>query len=80
MTKPELWDWFPITLSSEINPARIYFEWPYLMIPIVEMVGPQLTYSVGLQALGYPPTWVDTVTEKTAVDAAISRFLQGESL
>ena len=75
MTKPDLWDWFPVTLSSEVDAERIYFEWPYLMIPIVEMVGPQLTYAVGLQALGYPPTWVDLTSERDAVSSALSMFL-----
>ena len=36
----------------------------------------QTVYRVGLQALGYPPTWIDMDEEASIVEAAVMEFLR----
>ena len=36
----------------------------------------QTVYTCGLQALGYPPTWLDTDEEADIVEAAVMDFLR----
>ncbi len=66
--------------AEEIDPNLIQFFWHWHMFPLLDLMGPALVYSVGLQALGYPPTWADTKAEADAVDAAIIKHLNGEKI
>lgn len=58
-------------LPEEIDPARVRFTWPHFLFDAVDLLGPSLVYSVGLIALGYPPTWVSTYAEAQQVEAAL---------
>lgn len=49
------------------------------MIPLTDLLGPELVYAVGLESLGYPPTWVDTKQEADQVEAAVIEFLERKS-
>ena len=44
--------------------------------PLLLFVDLQTVYHVGLQALGYPPTWIDMDEEAAAVEAAVMDFLR----
>jgi len=45
------------------------------MFPMLDLIGPEIVYAVGLKALEYPPTWVDTKEEADQVEAAVMVFL-----
>ena len=42
----------------------------------IEKVEYELVDAVGLESLGYPPTWVDTKQEADQVEAAVIEFLE----
>ncbi len=76
--KRKLWGHFEMSLSGEVDPNLVQFFWHWLMFPLLDLIGPELVYSIGLQALGYPPTWVDMAEEVADVEAAVVRFLNKE--
>ena len=62
--------------SGEVEPTLTPYLWHWLMIPLTDLLGPELVYAVGPEALGYPPTWVDTKQEADQVEAAVIEFLE----
>lgn len=44
--------------------------------PLLNFVEPETVYHVGLEALGYPITWIDTDEEASIVEAAVMDFLR----
>lgn len=44
--------------------------------PLLLFVDLQTVYHVGLEALGYPPTWLDLDEEASTVEAAVMEFLR----
>lgn len=67
-----------MSLPGEVDPNLTQYHWHWLMFPLTDLLGPELVYAVGLQALGYPPTWVDTQAEVDAVDAALIKHISGD--
>ena len=63
---------------GEVDPALTPYLWHWLMIPLTDMLGPELVYAVGLEALAYPPTWVDMKEEADLVEAAVIEFLESK--
>lgn len=66
-----------MALPGEVDPDLVPFFWAgaWMLFPHLDMFGPAIVYAVGLEALGYPPTWVDTTQEADLVEAAIWRHL-----
>jgi len=62
--------------SGEVEPTLTPYLWHWLMIPMPDLLGPELVYAVGLECLEYPPTWVDTKQEADQVEAAVIEFLE----
>jgi|GEM_PF-2044263 len=56
-----------MTLSEETDRACIHWQWHWMLMATVEMLGPSFVWSIGFQALGYPPTWIHTKDEADAV-------------
>jgi len=73
--KQHIWEFFELSLHGEVDPEKNYTMWHWLMHPMVDMLGPDLVYAVGIECLKYPPTWVDTKPEADLVEAAIDDFL-----
>lgn len=73
-----IWETFEMSQKGEVDPELVPYLWHWLMYPLTDLLGPELVYSVGIEALGYPPTWVDTVEEVRIVDAALVKHLNGE--
>jgi hypothetical protein len=71
-----MWEFFQMSLRGEVNPELIQFHWHWLMFPLLDMIGPELVYVVGLETLGYPPTWIDLKEEADLVESAVVEFLQ----
>lgn len=71
-----IWETFEMSLKGEVDPAQIPSHWHWIMYPLIDLLGPELVYAVGLQALGYPPTLVDTQQEVDQVDAALIKYLE----
>lgn len=65
-----------MSLRGEVDPDEIQFHYHWLMFPMLDLLGPELVYAVGLESLGYPPTWVDTKQEADQVEAAVIEFLE----
>ena len=74
--KRHVWEFFEMSQSGEVDSALTPYLWHWLMIPMTDLLGPELVYAVGLEALGYPPTWVDTKQEADQVEAAVMEFLE----
>lgn len=51
-------------------------QWHWLMFALVDLVGAETVYDVGLKILEYPPTWVDTHSEAEIVESAVFEFLR----
>lgn len=49
-------------------------DWPSYMRPTIELYGGDRVYRLGLDALGYPPTWNPSLDEL----ATIERLLKDE--
>lgn len=45
--------------------------WPADLLPLVEQHGERRLWSVGIEALGYPPTWADYRGEQLKVAVAL---------
>lgn len=61
-----------------VQADELYQSWHWLMFAMVDVIGPELIWVVGLEALGYPPTWVTTIEERDLVEAALQvHFLKG---
>lgn len=60
-----------MALRGEVDPELTQYFWHWLMFPLLDLIGPELVYSIGMNALDYPPTWVDTKEEADLVEAAI---------
>ena len=69
-----------MSLRGEVDPSLTEFFWHWLMFPILDLLGPELVYAVGLECLGYPPTWVDTKQEADQVEAAVIQFLERKNV
>lgn len=78
--KKHIWNVFEVAHSEELERDFIQFHWHWAMFPLIDLVGPELVYAVGLKALGYPPTFADTQKEADIVDAAIIQHLNGEEV
>ena len=67
-----------MSLAGEVSadPDVIPFHWHWLMYPLIDLLGPELVYAVGLEALGYPPTLVDTQQEVDQVHPALIKHLE----
>lgn len=65
-----------MALASDVDPDLSHLMWPWLMQPMVDLLGPELVYAVGMECLEYPPTWVDTKPEADKVEAAVMEFLE----
>ncbi len=76
--KRHVWDFFELSLAGEVDATVTKFFWHWLLFPAVDLIGPELVYSIGLESLGYPPTWCDTQQEADQVEAAITKFLEKE--
>jgi hypothetical protein len=74
--KRHVWEFFEMSLRGEVDPDCTEFFWHWLMFPMLDLLGPELVYAVGLEALKYPPTWVDTKLEADRVEAAVIEFLE----
>ncbi len=59
-----------MTFTEETDRAAIRWQWSWMLWATCEMLGPGFVWSVGLQALGYPPTWIHTKPEADCVTAA----------
>ena len=77
--KRHVWDFFEMSLRGEVDPELTSFHWHWIMFPMTDLLGPELVYSVGLKALEYPPTWVDTKQEADLVEAAIDKYLEAKA-
>ena len=64
-----------MSLRGEVDPELMPYFWHWIMFPMLDLVGPELVYSIGLKVLGYPPTWVDMQEEAAEVEAAVVEFL-----
>lgn len=53
-------------------------HWHWIMFGLLDLLGTELVYEVGLKCLGYPPTWVDTPEELQLIDSAIAEHLKGK--
>jgi len=74
--KRHVWEFFEMSQRGEVEPTLTPYLWHWLMIPMTDLLGPELVYAVGLESLGYPPTWVDTKQEADQVEAAVMEFLE----
>jgi hypothetical protein len=74
--KRHIWEFMGMSLRGEVDPALTEFFWHWLMFPMLDLLGPELVYAVGLESLGYPPTWVDTKQEADQVETAVMEFLE----
>ena len=72
--KKNLWDSFELSLKGEVDKNEIPYHWHWILFPLLEQYGPELVYAVGLNALGYPPTWVDLAEEAAKVEAAMKTY------
>ncbi len=68
--KPWMWEMCPMTFADETDRNCVRWQWNRLLLPTVEMLGPMIVWSVGFEALGYPPTWTHTQDEADRVIAA----------
>jgi len=57
--------------QSRVEPEPWAAEWPRELTDLLAIFPPDLVWQIGLQALGYPPTWADTDKEFQAVRTAI---------
>lgn len=76
--KRHVWEMFEMALPGELDESEVQFHWHWTMFPMLDLFGPALVYSVGLQALGYPPTFVDMKEEADLVEAALLNHVQKE--
>ena len=67
-----------MSLRGEVDPAFTEKLWDWRMFPMLDLLGPELVYAVGLKSLGFPPTLVDTKEEADQVEAAVIKFLKNE--
>lgn len=74
--KRHVWEFFEMSLRGEVDPDEIQFHYHWIMFPMLDLLGPELVYAVGLEALKYPPTLVDTKPEADQVEAAVIEFLE----
>jgi hypothetical protein len=73
--KRHVWEFFEMSQRNEVDAESVPYIWHWIMHPMCDLLGPELVYAVGLKALEYPPTWVDTKKEADLVEAAIDKFL-----
>lgn len=73
-----VWEFFEMSIRADVDPTKIYEFWHWLFFPMLEMLGPELIYSIGLPALGYPPTWADTKQEADLIEAAVDLYFQNK--
>lgn len=59
-----------MTFADETDRACIRWQWHWTLLSTAEMLGPGFVWSIGLQALGYPPTWIHTKAEADVVITA----------
>lgn len=65
-----MWSAMQFTSTEETDRECLRWQWHWSLQATAEMLGPGFVWSVGLQALGYPPTWVDLMSEAEVVKAA----------
>ena len=58
------------------QPWEIVEHFDARLEPLLMFVDLQTVYTCGLQALGYPPTWIDLDEEASIVEAAVMEFLR----
>lgn len=63
--------------ADDLEQKWLRIHWPYLMWPLCEMLGCAFVWDLGLKALGYPPTWVDTKWEVDQIELQWSLFNDG---
>lgn len=71
--------WQMITMDHPHTPPQpweIVEHFDTRLSPLLLFIDPQTVYHVGLQCLGYPPTWIDTDDEAAAVEAAVMDSLR----
>jgi hypothetical protein len=76
--KRHVWEFFEMSEIRDVDPTKIYESWHWLFFPMLEMLGPELIYSIGLTALEYPPTWANTKQEADLVEAAVDLYFQNK--
>jgi hypothetical protein len=74
-----VWNLIPIVLDGETDSGRMREHWHHLLWPAVELFGAALTWSIGLEVLGYPPTWAHTRPEADAVSASLTQHAREAS-
>ena len=65
-----LWSAMPMTTTDETDRFWLKCCWHWSLQATAQMLGPGFVWAVGLEALGYPPTWVDMQEEAVIVKAA----------
>ena len=70
-----LWDFFGLIRPGEVSsdPDDVPFNWHWIMFDLVDQYSAPIVWSVGFEALGYPPSWVDTNREMMAVKTALEK-------
>ena len=58
-----------------LQKTELYDAWHWLMFPLIDLVGPELIWAIGIEALEYPPTWATTPQERDIVEAALQQHL-----
>lgn len=69
-----------MSLNGEVDKDAIPYHWHWTLFPALDLFGPEVVYMVGLEALEYPPTWVDQKEEVEAVEAALVRYLEKKGI
>jgi len=72
------WSCFEIALPEELEPGMKYIKWHHTLLPHVDLFGAERVYSVGLEALEYPPTWANSQAEADIVESALTAYIEGK--
>lgn len=66
-----------MVLIGETDQERMEEFWPPSLWPACQLLGCPLVWSIGLESLGYPPTWAHTQKEADIVESGIQKHFSG---
>lgn len=67
-----------MVLDCETDQGRYRESYHWSLWPACELVGVALVWSLGFEALGYPPTWIHTRAEADRVEQAIQEHFRSK--
>ena len=66
-----MWGQLDMVMPDELDPDKVRINYHHSLLTPIAFFGVERVWAIGLDALGYPPTWVHSKSESQLVHDAL---------